>query len=110
MVCPHNANSPNQPSPLGEACLPEFLDLQAILSWDKANFRAATENTALSRAKLRGLVRNAAVVLGNQSQMDALAGLKNHLENETDPIIQDAVQWAIDQIEGTSPLDQRKDD
>ena len=99
MVCPHNTRAQNQTGPLGQLKLPELIDLHKILTWDQYVFSSAHKTTALSRAKLRGLLRNAAVVLGNQRQPSALPLLKNRLNQETDPVIQDAFQWAIEQLE-----------
>jgi epoxyqueuosine reductase len=110
MVCPHNANAQSPTGPLGQPHLPELIDLMEILTWDEDDFRSATENTALSRPKLHGLLRNTAVILGNQGEIAALQGLKNRLMQEKDPVIRDTLQWAIDQIEQTITGDQHKDD
>jgi epoxyqueuosine reductase len=98
MVCPHNSRLQAQISPLGKPDLPEWLGLKEILTWSKNNFRLKTEGTALNRAKLRGLVRNAVVIIGNQSETTMLPLLKKRLTNEADPIIRDALHWAIEQI------------
>lgn len=100
MVCPHNARSHLQPNLLGEPLLPECIDLVELLTWDQASFSHTFKNTALSRAQRRGLLRNAAIVLGNQRFAQALPQLKYLLANEDDPIIQDACYWAVGQIEG----------
>ena len=99
MVCPHNARAASQPGALGQLRLPEFMDVVEIITWGQAEFKAVTDDTALSRARLRGLVRNAAIVLGNQREIQALPALKTRLDQETDPTIQDALQWALQQIE-----------
>ena len=104
MVCPHNqrtSNSipnPDQPNPIGETVLPEFINLLEVLTWDQDTLLNAFSGTALTRAKRRGLLRNAAVVLGNQGCQEALPGLKSLRRNESDPVIQDACDWAINQI------------
>ncbi|MFU8827162.1 MAG: tRNA epoxyqueuosine(34) reductase QueG [Brevefilum sp.] len=105
MVCPHNARAASQPGALGQPRLPEFMDVVEIITWGQAEFKAATDSTALSRAKLRGLVRNAAIVLGNQREIQALPAITTRLAQETDPIIQDALKWAIHQIEHNGPTD-----
>jgi len=110
MVCPHNAHTHNPTGPLSLVSLPEFLTLAEILNWDEAAFKSATENTALSRPKLRGLVRNAAILLGNQGEHSALQRLTNRLEKETDPVIRDALQWAVDRVQQTNPGDQTTDE
>lgn len=99
MVCPHNAWTPDQNLPLGEPLLPEFIDLIALLSMPAASFEKRFGETPVSRAKRRGMLRNAAVVLGNQQCSEALPALRQTLARETDPAIQDACRWAIEQIE-----------
>ena len=100
MVCPHNARTDRQFDPLGEPHLSEFINLIELLTWEPAAFTDAFQDTALTRAKPRGLIRNAAVVLGNQADRNALPLLKDLLTRESDPVIQDASRWAIHQIEG----------
>jgi epoxyqueuosine reductase len=99
MVCPHNTKKSTLPNPLGEARLPEFMDLLDLLTWDQAVLTAAFAGTALARAKRRGLMRNAAVVLGNQRCRDALPSLEALRDHETDPVIRETCHWAIDQIQ-----------
>jgi epoxyqueuosine reductase len=50
------------------------------------------------RAKRRGLLRNAAIVLGNQGDPDALPALRRALA-DPDPVVREAVQWAIEKIQ-----------
>ena len=99
MVCPHNARTPDQPNPLGAAILPELINLIELLTWDQAAFTTAFTGTTLARAKRPGLLRNAAVVLGNQRCRDALPGLEALRDHETDPVIREACFWAIEQIQ-----------
>ena len=105
MVCPHNqrksttAPNPDQPNPLGEPLLPEFINLLELISWDQQTLSNAFNGTALTRPKRRGLLRNAAVVLGNQGCREALPGLQSLRKQEPDPVIQDACDWAIVQIQ-----------
>ena len=100
MVCPHNTRPHGHSSPLGDPCLPEFVGLIEMLAWDEFAFKTRLADTALLRAKRRGLLRNAAVVLGNQHNANALPILRKHLSEESDPVLQDAFAWAIRQIEG----------
>ena len=98
IVCPHNAWTPEQNMELGERLLPEHIDLLGLLSFDEKSFAAKFGQTPLSRAKRRGLLRNAAVILGNQRVNQALPVLQQALEREEDPAIQDACRWAIQSI------------
>ena len=103
MVCPHNAWIPDQPMALGEPLLPEFMDLEPILTLSPEEFNQAYAATPLSRTRREGLIRNAALILGQQKKASALPALKTALERETGPGVQDACQWAIRRItEGQS--------
>jgi epoxyqueuosine reductase len=99
MVCPHNAVTPPQTNPLGEPFLDEFVDLLPLFSMDEDAFKAKFGHTALSRAKRTGLLRNAAITLGNQHCQEALPTLKMVIENETEPIIKKACAWAVQALE-----------
>ena len=99
MVCPHNARTPEQTYPLGENRLPETLDLLALFEIDEAEFKSRFGGTPLERAKRAGLLRNAALVLGNQQVRAALPALRKALAEETDEGLLDACRWAIHEIE-----------
>jgi epoxyqueuosine reductase len=98
MVCPHNAQTAEPGPSLGEPIIPEYIDLVELLTWDEVNFQRELGGTPLLRAKRNGLLRNAALVLGNQCLIEALPGLQDLLSKESDPIVQDACYWAINQI------------
>ena len=68
-----------------------------FLSMDDDQFRAAFKGSAMKRAKLRGLKRNAATVLGNIGMQDDIDVLRSTLD-DPDPMIQEHAQWAIDMI------------
>ncbi len=68
-----------------------------FLSMDDSGFRAAFKGSAMKRAKLRGLKRNAATVLGNVGTVDDLDLLESTLEGE-DLMVQEHARWAIDSI------------
>ena len=68
-----------------------------LLAMDDDDFRAAYSGSPMKRAKLRGLLRNAAVVLGNigdEGDKAALAVAANNL----DPLVGEHAEWALDQI------------
>jgi epoxyqueuosine reductase len=101
MVCPHNAYPPDQFIPLGDPLLPEFIDLIELFQMDDKAFVKAFGETPISRARRRGMLRNAAIVLGSQGCQEALSSLRQTLERETDPAVQDACRWAISQIKSS---------
>ena len=65
-----------------------------LLQMSQAEFNAAFENLPMKRAKLRGLTRNAAVVLGNVDDIDILA---RTLDAE-EPLVNEHAAWAIASI------------
>ena len=67
------------------------------LSMTADEFRAEFKGSAMKRARLRGLKRNAATVLGNVGTPDDLA-LLSHAADDPDEMIQDHARWAIDRI------------
>ena len=102
-VCPHNAWTPEQIYPLGQNSLPAGLDLIELFTLDQAAFKRRFKDTPMERTKRKGLLRNAAIALGNQKAQKALPALRQALLNETDEGILDACRWAIQQID--SPTD-----
>jgi epoxyqueuosine reductase len=95
-VCPWN-HHPN-PSP----GLPHNPDLTAIdpaelLSLSPQDLRRRFKGTSLRRANWRGLLRNAAIVLGNRGDPAALPALRAGLKWD-DEVVREACEWAIQQL------------
>jgi epoxyqueuosine reductase len=88
-VCPWNRRDESQP---------ETIDAVAMLSLTEAAFRERFGGSALERARRRGLVRNAAIVLGNTGDERALSALRRATIDE-DESVREAAHWAIEQIE-----------
>ncbi|HLJ97209.1 MAG TPA: tRNA epoxyqueuosine(34) reductase QueG [Gemmataceae bacterium] len=97
-VCPWNrkASTATEPALRPRADL-ESIDLVELLGLSDEAFRQRFRGTALTRAKRRGLLRNAAIVLGNQGDPAALPALQRAL-NHPEPLVREAAQWAIDCI------------
>ena len=98
MICPHNAQAPVEPLSLGKPLLPEFIEWRwpgrvGLPPWGRP-----CNQTPLARAKRSGILRNAAIVLGNQGYNKALPILKDALSRESDPSVLDACDWAIAKI------------
>jgi epoxyqueuosine reductase len=72
-------------------------DLVELLSLSEEAFRRRFRGTALTRAKRRGLLRNAALALGNRGDPAALPALRRALA-DPEPLVREAAQWAIDRI------------
>ena len=65
---------------------------------DDDDFRRRFRKTPLWRTRLRGLKRNAAIVLGNQRHAASLDALR-HAADGQDKIVAEACHWAIKQIQ-----------
>jgi epoxyqueuosine reductase len=97
-VCPWNSKAPAS----AEAALrphPDLVNIDAaeLLSLSDEAFRRRFRGTALTRAGRAGLLRNAAIVLGNRGDPAALPALRNALA-DPEQVVSEAAQWAIDQI------------
>lgn len=100
-VCPWNRKAPASREPAlwpgpPPGSLLEWLDL------DDAAFRARFRGSALRRAKRRGLVRNAALVLANRGERAALPRLRR-LGEDDDPVVRRAAAWAVERLEAAAP-------
>lgn len=97
-VCPWNRKAP----PGQEAELlsrPELaaVDLVELLRLSEADFRQRFRDTPLTRPKRRGLLRNAAIALGNIGTEAALPVLEQ-AARDAEPLIREAALWAIERI------------
>ena len=72
-------------------------NLLAWLKLDEASFRASFRDTAIWRARRAGLARNAAVVLGNWRDPDAIPALTQAL-SDPDHLVVEHVTWALEQL------------
>lgn len=70
-----------------------------VLAMDEAGFRAAFRGSPIKRTKLRGLKRNAAVVLGNVGTVDDAPALERAL-HDAEPLVRDHAHWALERIDG----------
>lgn len=98
-VCPWNSKPRDSSFPQRDDLL--SLDPVELLGLSEEAFRARFRGTALMRTKRRGLLRNAAIVLGNRRDASALPALRKAL-NDSEPLIREAAQWAIERIDSTS--------
>ncbi len=97
-VCPWNRKAPAGREPaLRPRPEREAVDAVELLGLSEEAFRRRFRGTALMRAKRRGLLRNAALVLGNTGNAQALPVLRRALE-DPEPLVREAAQWAIEQI------------
>jgi epoxyqueuosine reductase len=65
-----------------------------LLGMSKPEFSAAFKGSPMKRAKLRGLKRNAAVVLGNTGTTDDVDVLARALD-DPEPLVREHAAWAL---------------
>jgi epoxyqueuosine reductase len=104
-VCPWNRKAPFGQEPAFQQ-RPELeaLDLAELLALSEEEFRRRFKGTALYRSKRQGLLRNAAIVLGNQGDHAALPALERALA-DPDPVVREAAAWAIEAIRARPYID-----
>jgi epoxyqueuosine reductase len=94
-VCPWNNHAPRAP---GETFAPldanNPADLIALLDLDDQAFRDRFRHTPLWRPRRRGILRNAAIVLGNRPTPVALRALAKGLHDD-EPLVRGACAWAL---------------
>jgi epoxyqueuosine reductase len=94
-VCPWNNDAPTT----GEHAFQPVkdnnpLDLVALFDLDEPAFRKRFRHTPLWRPKRRGLLRNAAIILGNHRTSAAIPALVKGL-NDDDPLVRASSSWAL---------------
>lgn len=97
-VCPWNRFAPQQAVP-AFAVVSDLnpIDCRQLLRMNEAEFQSRFAGTPLIRAGRAGLLRNAAVVLGNQKCLTAEPELIHALQ-ELEPLIRGAAAWALGQL------------
>ncbi|MEX0712104.1 MAG: tRNA epoxyqueuosine(34) reductase QueG [Pirellulales bacterium] len=94
-VCPWNHRAPAADEPaLQPADGMNPLELAGLFELDEAAFRRRFRHTPLWRPKRRGILRNAAIVLGNHPLAEALPALVCGL-SDSEPLVRGACAWAL---------------
>jgi len=76
--------------------------LPDVMALDDAAFAARFTKSAVKRAKRRGLLRNAAVVLGNTGNRDAVAALARTMDREPEALVRSHSAWALGELGGSA--------
>ncbi len=99
-VCPWNRKAPPTSDPLFYP-RPDLepLDAAGLLQLSPEAFRARFRHTPLSRPKRAGLLRNAAIVLGNSGSQSAVPILATALADD-EPQVRGASAWALGRLGG----------
>jgi epoxyqueuosine reductase len=96
-VCPWNHRPVLSHEPALQPRETTTLDLITLFELNDAGFKARFRSTPLWRAKRRGVLRNAAIVLGNQRPAAAVGALERGL-NDEEPLVRGASAWALGQF------------
>lgn len=96
-VCPWNRRPSVGPVAFPRDPTLEWLDPAELLGLDADAFRERFKKTSLWRNRRAGLLRNAAVVLGNVGDERALPALERAL-SDPEEVVRDAAAWAIGRI------------
>jgi epoxyqueuosine reductase len=101
LVCPHNAKLPvRRHAEWGEPL--KTPDLIALLQMSPAEFTAQFGRTALHWRGVKTLRRNAAIVLGNLGDREAVGALAAQVRHHPSPIQRAVCAWALGEIGGES--------
>ena len=109
-VCPWNRNAPistEEAFQVQDGMNP--IELSKLFELDESEFRHRFRHSPLWRAKRTGLLRNAAIVLGNQKAAGSLQALVTGLA-DAEPIVRGASAWALGKLcdnEANGALEQR---
>lgn len=97
-VCPWNRKAPISGEPAFQP-VETFTPVDAceLLTLDEAAFQERFQSTPMSRARRAGLLRNAAIVLGNRGDQSAVPALLGVL-NDDEPLIRGATAWALGRL------------
>jgi epoxyqueuosine reductase len=100
-VCPWNAKHARPSREPGFRARPglEAPDLPELLGMDQVAFSERFRGSPVKRAKRRGLLRNAAVALGNSGEQAHVPVLAQALE-DSEPLVRGHAAWALGRVGG----------
>jgi epoxyqueuosine reductase len=94
-VCPWNRHAPGSSEPtLQPRDGASTLSLADLLQLDEPGFRRQFRGSAIKRAKRTGLLRSAAIALGNRPHEPSFAALVA-ATHDADPVVREAAVWAL---------------
>ncbi|MCL4202802.1 MAG: tRNA epoxyqueuosine(34) reductase QueG [Pirellulaceae bacterium] len=98
-VCPWNRKAPRvETDEFRPGAGTNPVDLLELFRMTDEQFRRRFRHTPLWRSKRRGILRNAAIVLGNQRPPQAIDALEIGL-NDAEPLVREACAWALRQFD-----------
>lgn len=103
-VCPFNASRGRRASAEVDARFsadPRWAttDVRDLLALDEEGFVRLREGSPIGRATRVGLARNAAVILGNRGNEDAVPALERARTEHDSELVREAAGWALARIE-----------
>ena len=95
-VCPWNRHAPGSTEPTlkPRSGMQQGLLLVELLALDEEAFRTRFRGSAVLRAKRQGVLRSAALALGNAPSAAAAESLMRTLD-DPDPVVRGAAAWAL---------------
>jgi epoxyqueuosine reductase len=96
-VCPWNRRASAGPAAFPRDPATEWLDPVELLGMDADAFRERFKKSSLWRARRAGVLRNAAIVLGNVGDDRALPALERAM-NDPEEVVREAAAWAVARI------------
>jgi epoxyqueuosine reductase len=78
-------------------------ELESLLDRSDDEWRRLTRGTALKRAKIRGLLRNLMVVVGNSGVRELAPRLRRFLQHE-DEHVRSHAAWALDRLNSENEI------
>lgn len=106
-VCPWNRKAEPTDDPNFQT-REKYVELtpQELVCFELEDYVEYFSKSAMKRAKLRGLKRNAAVVIGNTGDASDVALLgRRLLDEEQEPLVRGHIAWALGQIGGDEARD-----
>jgi len=99
-VCPYNASTRGRPRgwPEFEPRLGTRLDLESLAQLDEQAFSETFRGSPIKRTKRRGLVRNAALALGNLGDASSRPCLERLAAEDPDPVVSAAAGWSLTRL------------
>ena len=96
-VCPWNRKPTRRANAEASQEFHGRMELTSLFALDDSEFRKRFRKTPMWRTRRRGLLRNAAIVLGNVGDAASLESLRIGL-NDPEEIVREACAWAIQRI------------
>ncbi len=98
-VCPWNRFA--QRGPVFQDRMPHNLSLEALAGMDSQSFKKEYAKTPLSRPKLKGMLRNALLAMGNSGSAEHRPTLER-FAGGADGVLREQAQWGLSRLKSTA--------